>query len=646
MKDLTGKKFGRLTAIKPTDERKNRSVVWLCRCECGNTALASSRNLTVGITTSCGCGRKKRPVKEGERFGALVAVERIETNGKGPTMWRCKCDCGNECEAVGSALRAGHRTSCGCGTERGRRSAETKRSSAGARLSTPNGRLSKRNTSGVRGVSWDKRTRKWRAYISQQGKSRYLGYFGSLADAAEARREAERELLGPAPEARQHVAAPGREREGTPRKDARAGRSKDLTGMRFGRLTAIKPTEDRYHNSVVWLCRCECGNTALVPSRSLTNGNTKSCGCAKRGNAVKEGERFGSLVALERIRNEKGQPVWRCACDCGNECEVVAAALRAGYRTSCGCGMERRKRRAETIASKRPSGSNASGVRGVTWNARRQKWAAQVYCRGERRHLGEYAELGDAIKARRKAEEEKEPDEFAKTKRAKDLAGEKFGRLTAIKPTERRDSGSVMWLCRCDCGNEAIVSARNLANNHTTSCGCRKGNPVKEGERFGSLVAVERVGTDKRGQPIWRCACDCGGEVEAAGIKLRGGSITSCGCGATKNKRVKEANGTVDGTRLSMLNGKAPKSNTSGVRGVVLIKGNQKWRAQIKLRGKTRYLGEYDSLAEAAEARREAEKELFDPILEAHGRKPTSEREYEETLRKAVEARREKDEND
>ena len=52
-------------------------------------------------------------------------------------------------------------------------------------------------------------------------------------------------------------------------------------------------------------------------------------------------------------------------------------------------------------------------------------------------------------------------------------------------------------------------------------------------------------------------------------------------------------------------------------------------------------LNTIDDLADAAEARREAEQELFDPVLEAHGRAPTSEDEYEEALSRAVEAERE-----
>lgn len=55
---------------------------------------------------------------------------------------------------------------------------------------------------------------------------------------------------------------------------------KDLTGEKFNLLTAIHPVEDRTSTGRrKWLCRCECGNTKIVGSNSLINGDIVSCGC-------------------------------------------------------------------------------------------------------------------------------------------------------------------------------------------------------------------------------------------------------------------------------------------------------------------------------------------------------------------------------
>ena len=58
IKDLTGQKFGFLTVIKDSGERKNHNVVWLCQCECGNTSKVLTTNLKNGSTLSCGCIKK------------------------------------------------------------------------------------------------------------------------------------------------------------------------------------------------------------------------------------------------------------------------------------------------------------------------------------------------------------------------------------------------------------------------------------------------------------------------------------------------------------------------------------------------------------------------------------------------------------
>ena len=57
----------------------------------------------------------------------------------------------------------------------------------------------------------------------------------------------------------------------------------DLTNKTFGRLTVLKESDTRSKQGYVqWVCRCECGNTIIVSSYSLTSGNTKSCGCLQK----------------------------------------------------------------------------------------------------------------------------------------------------------------------------------------------------------------------------------------------------------------------------------------------------------------------------------------------------------------------------
>src|SRR5213595_497090 len=54
----------------------------------------------------------------------------------------------------------------------------------------------------------------------------------------------------------------------------------DITGLRFGRLTAMAFHEMRGPHHV-WLARCDCGNEIVAFKGNLTRGNTRSCGCFK-----------------------------------------------------------------------------------------------------------------------------------------------------------------------------------------------------------------------------------------------------------------------------------------------------------------------------------------------------------------------------
>lgn len=121
----------------------------------------------------------------------------------------------------------------------------------------------------------------------------------------------------------------------------------DLTGQRFGRLTALRYViRDGKRNG--WECICDCGNTVVVYTGHLRNGHTQSCGCYCIDRIIEAnldslvGKRFSKLVVLERIENHitpSGNPLtkYRCECDCGQIIEVLAMNLVSGNTQSCGC---------------------------------------------------------------------------------------------------------------------------------------------------------------------------------------------------------------------------------------------------------------------------------------------------------------------
>ena len=267
------------------------------------------------------------------------------------------------------------------------------------------------------------------------------------------------------------------------------------------------------------------------------------------------GRRFGHLTVIDKVdRKQDRYQVWKCQCDCGNTIEVNTKRLLRGTVTSCGCAKE-----------------------------------------------GQSARHGS---------------------QAEDLTGRKFGRLTVLERSANVN-GRVAWLCQCECGNRKVVPAVYLKKGNVRSCGClRQENSCNRkdltGQRFGRLVALAPTDRRELGSVVWRCRCDCGNEVEVSEGALITGNTVSCGCYKKEiQNRVGDTLMFVDGTCVQWLEKRRHRSdNTSGFRGVNLTPKNL-YRVGIGFRGKRYYLGLYKTYEEAVEARLEAEKIMHDGYVEA-----------------------------
>jgi len=445
IKDIIGQRFGRLVVLSLEEKRKSGQLVWKCQCDCGNITMVQGCNLKNGHTKSCGCilslGLMKSRGKDltGQRFGRLVALKPTDMRKKGKVVWECKCDCGNIVSVQSNKLKSGHKKSCGC----------------------------------IRSL------------------------------------------------------------------DLMEGRAKDLTGQRFGKLVALKPTDMRKNGQVIWECKCDCGEIAFVASRDLTQGKVNSCGCLPKSilqNAKVNdltGQKFGNLLVLklDEERSE-GQHVWQCQCDCGNIVSVRGGNLKSGHTKSCGCRRSsgEKKTRAKDLTglqfgrlvASRPTEERKNGF---------VVWECLCDC-GKTAFVTSHNLLTGRIKSCGCA-----ANETVLENGKIDLTGQRFGKLVALRPTEERRNGFVMWECKCDCGNTTFARSSNLKNGHKTSCGCiwRPGLPngnAKElaGQRFGKLVALRPTDMRKNGQVVWECKCDCGNITFLGSASLKKGRNLSCGC--------------------------------------------------------------------------------------------------------------------
>lgn len=193
--------------------------------------------------------------------------------------------------------------------------------------------------------------------------------------------------------------------------------------------------------------------------------------------------KFDKLTVLRRAEdivysNGEKRSAWLCRCECGKEKVIVGASLLSGGSKNCGC-----VRNEKTI--------------------RRNK------------------------------------------KNNKNLVGHRFGMLVVEDSAEDIISADnkhrTAWKCRCDCGNETIVTENDLKTKNTKSCGCYKGIKIRErsfenlkGQEFGRLKVLSRASDyiDSRGKhnTRWHCRCQCGNECDVLSSSLKSENTLSCGC--------------------------------------------------------------------------------------------------------------------
>lgn len=145
------------------------------------------------------------------------------------------------------------------------------------------------------------------------------------------------------------------------------------------------------------------------------------------------------------------------------------------------------------------------------------------------------------------------------------------------------------------------------------------------GQRYGRWTVLGDLGGKQYRKLL--CQCDCGIQRAVRLSHLRDGSSLSCGC--LSAKRAKERGGNIvvaqagrelklyEGTNIAMIS--RPQSYCNSSTGVLGVSPYYKrFKATLKLRGKQIYLGVYDTIEDAAEARRKGEERYFKPIVEMY----------------------------
>ena len=239
--NLVGEHFGKLEVIA-YDCSVNGKSMWKCRCECGNETIVSTNNLRSGNTKSCGKCVKKNRFEDltGQTFGYWKVLGLHEDKGYTRT-WMCHCTACDSVDRPVSAknLKSGASQSCGC---------------------------------------------------------------------THSNKEKIKERI-----------------------------NDNLAGQKFGHLTVLE-----YAGDGMWKCECDCKDKNIVytTSQRLKSGHTQSCGCLQKERASELGrsflfniksQTFNDITVLNYVENG----LWRCKCKCGSIMYLSGTTLRGGYVKSC-----------------------------------------------------------------------------------------------------------------------------------------------------------------------------------------------------------------------------------------------------------------------------------------------------------------------
>lgn len=86
----------------------------------------------------------------------------------------------------------------------------------------------------------------------------------------------------------------------------------DLTGRRFGRLTAIEYYGKSSNGHSLWLCECDCGNTKVVNISDVKAGKISSCGCYQRERHIENATKHNMCKEHPKLYNEHYNMIQRC----------------------------------------------------------------------------------------------------------------------------------------------------------------------------------------------------------------------------------------------------------------------------------------------------------------------------------------------
>ena len=213
---------------------------------------------------------------------------------------------------------------------------------------------------------------------------------------------------------------------------------RDITGQRFGRLTVVRLSHMDRHGGSMWDCLCDCGTEKVIRGNALLNGKVLSCKCLHREQlgALRRTHGRGRTAAYKRWTAMKQR--------CSNPKDPQFSEYGGRGITVCDRWRDSFEAFLEDMGEPPPGMLLDRIDNDGNYELGNCRWATIEQSNDNRRRVG---------------------------RKPADIAGQRFGKLVAVRFSHVKD-GHAVWVCRCDCGGEALASGSNLKGGSIASCGC------------------------------------------------------------------------------------------------------------------------------------------------------------------------------
>lgn len=235
------------------------------------------------------------------------------------------------------------------------------------------------------------------------------------------------------------------------------------------------------------------------------------------------GQKFNKLLVIKKSNktDRNRNTYWYCQCECGKEelTEVTTDALRNNRIKSCGCSRKKKK----YLIGK--TFGRWTVIDFGRYDKKNYYWVCKCSCGEPPRQVEQSRLINGRSKscgclAR----------SLTSQRRKKDISGQKFNKLTAIRKINDGEIGLSIWECLCECGKLKQVVQGDLTSGKVKSCGCLRIFEDLTGKEIGWLHVVGRSSHKHNLYALWECKCKCGKTKDIPYYQLQSESVKSCGC--------------------------------------------------------------------------------------------------------------------